>query len=83
MSVLGRGGQSAAVSLGPEAQDRHAFCPDSFLRVEHAPCATHPLLSPEQPGFRLSAQGAGDTCITTGRCDGQGRLSCFATVSRT
>ena len=27
----------AAVSLGPEAQDRHAFCPDSFLRVEPFP----------------------------------------------
>ena len=29
-------GQGDAVSLGPEAQDRHAFGPDSFLRVEHA-----------------------------------------------
>ena len=38
MSFPGTG----AVSLGPEAQDRHAFCPDSFLRVEHAPCLTHP-----------------------------------------
>ena len=32
-----------AVPLGLEAQDRHAFCPGSFLRVEHAPCPTHPL----------------------------------------
>ena len=45
MSAPVTGGQGAAVPLGPEAQDRHAFCSDSFLRVEHAPCPTHPLLS--------------------------------------
>ena len=39
------GRQGVAVSLGPEVQDRHAFCPDSFLRVERSPCPTHPLLS--------------------------------------
>ena len=46
MSAPGTGDQGAAIALGPEAQDRHAFCPDSFLRVEHASCRNHPLLSP-------------------------------------
>ena len=36
-SALGTGGQGDAVPLGPEAQNTSAFCPDSFLRVEHAP----------------------------------------------
>ena len=63
MSAPGTGGQGAAVSLGPEVQDRHAFGPDPLLSVEHAPCPTRPLLSPLQPGFCLSAQGAGDNCI--------------------
>ncbi|KAF2369259.1 hypothetical protein BSL88_16710 [Acinetobacter baylyi] len=35
-SALGTGGQGDAVPLGPETQDRPAFCPDSFLRVEDA-----------------------------------------------
>ena len=35
--ALGTGGLGDAVPLVPEAQDRPAFCPDSFLRVEHAP----------------------------------------------
>ena len=37
MSPPRTGGQGAAVSLSPKAQDRHAFCPDSFLRVEPFP----------------------------------------------
>ena len=53
MSAPGTGGQGAAVSLGPEAQVRHAFCPDSFLRVEHAPCPTHPLLCSRQVSVSL------------------------------
>ena len=53
MSAPGTGGQGAAVSLGPEAQDRHAFCPDSFLRVEHAPCPTHPLFCSRQASVSL------------------------------
>ena len=36
-AALGTGGQEDAVPFGPEAQDRPAFCPDSFLRVEHKP----------------------------------------------
>lgn len=48
--------------LGPEAQDRPSFCPDSFLRVENDPLPNPPLLSPWQPRFRLFAQEAGDTC---------------------
>ena len=42
MYAPGTGEQGAAVSLGPEAQDRHAFYPDSFLRVEHAPAILIP-----------------------------------------
>ena len=36
-SAFGTGGPGDAVFLGPEAQDRRAFCPDSFLRVVHEP----------------------------------------------
>ena len=35
--ALRTGGQEDAVPFGPEVQDRPAFCPDSFLRVEHTP----------------------------------------------
>ena len=37
MSLPGTGGQGATISLGPEAQDRHAFNPDSFLRWSTRP----------------------------------------------
>ena len=36
-TALRTSGQGDAVPLGPEARNRPAFCPDSFLRVEHAP----------------------------------------------
>ena len=42
----GTGGQGSAVSLDAETQDRDAFCPESFLRVEHTPLPRLPLLSP-------------------------------------
>ena len=45
-SALGTGGQGDAVPLGPEAQDRPAFCPVSFLRVELTPSPSRPLMSP-------------------------------------
>ena len=64
-SALWTGGQGDAVPFGPEAQERPSFS-DSFLRLAHAPLPNRPLMSPEQPGFFLSAQGAGDICLTSG-----------------
>ena len=54
-----------AVPLLPEAQDRPAFCPDSFLRVEHATLPSSSPLVSLAARFRLSAQGAAYTCLAT------------------
>ena len=51
MSAPGTGGQGAAISLGPEAQDRHAICPESFLRQSTRPA---PLI----PSCLLSSQAS-------------------------
>lgn len=44
-------------------------------------CPSRPLMSPLQPGFHLSTQGAGDTCLAPGCCSCHGRLYCFPCVS--
>ena len=70
------------MSLGPEAQDRHAFCPDSFLRVERSPCPTHsPCLLSSQASISPHRERV-TLVLPPASCSCHGRLFCFPSISR-
>ena len=62
-------GQVAKELLCPWAQGPKTGLPSAQTpcsKWSTRACPSGPLVSPEQPGVRLSAQGAGDTCLATG-----------------
>ena len=81
-SALWTGGQGAAVPLGPEAQDRPAFCPEpsSEWRMHDCPCRPSCLLSCQAS---LSPHRERATLVLPpARCSCHGSLSRFVTISR-